>query len=80
MINVLFFARLKDDIGQAGIELDDSYAGKTLAQIQQVLIDQGLSALKDDSIRVALNKNFCTPELVVNAGDEIAFMPPVTGG
>lgn len=80
MINVLFFARLKDDIGQAKTQLDDSYAGQSLAQIQQALIEQGLTALQDKSIRVAVNKNFCTPELIVNVGDEIAFMPPVTGG
>ncbi len=30
MINVLFFARLKDQIGQADLQLGDEMAGKTL--------------------------------------------------
>jgi molybdopterin synthase sulfur carrier subunit len=80
MINVLFFARLKDQIGQAELILADDMAGKTLAELQQVLIAQGMTALQDDSIRIALNQNFCTADVVVKAGDEVAFMPPVTGG
>jgi len=80
MITVLFFARLKDDIGKAKIQLDNSYNGKTIAELQQELIIQGMKVLQDDSIRVAVNQNFCTPEATINEGDEIAFMPPVTGG
>lgn len=80
MITVLFFARLKDDIGKAQIQLEDSDGGKTISQLQQELIAQGMAALQDDSIKVAVNQNFCTPETTIQAGDEIAFMPPVTGG
>jgi len=80
MINVLFFARLKDQIGQADLQLGDEMAGKTLAELQQELIAQGMVALQDDSIRIALNQNFCSADAIVKAGDEVAFMPPVTGG
>lgn len=80
MINVLFFARLKDQIGQAELILADDMAGKTLAELQQVLIAQGMDALQDESIRIALNQNFCAADAIVQAGDEVAFMPPVTGG
>lgn len=80
MITVLFFARLKDQIGQAELTLADDMAGKTLAEIQQVLIAQGMDALQDESIRIALNQNFSSTDAVVKSGDEVAFMPPVTGG
>lgn len=80
MINVLFFARLKDQIGQADLQLEDDQAGKTIAQLQQELIAKGMTALQDNSIRVALNQNFCAADSVIKAGDEVAFMPPVTGG
>ncbi len=80
MINVLFFARLKDQVGQGELQLDDDQAGKTIAQVQQELIAQGMAALEDESIRVALNQNFCTLDTVIKTGDEVAFMPPVTGG
>ena len=80
MIKVLFFARLKDQVGQAELTLTDDMAGKTLAELQQSLIAQGMIALQDDSIRIALNQNFSTSDAIVQAGDEVAFMPPVTGG
>ena len=80
MINVLFFARLKDTIGQAELKLDTELAGKTVIELQQILIDKGMVALQDDSIRIAVNQNFCSNDTVVNDGDEVAFMPPVTGG
>jgi molybdopterin synthase sulfur carrier subunit len=80
MINVLFFARLKDQVGQSELLLDAEFAGKTVAELQYALIAKGMIALKDDSIRIAVNQNFCAPDTVVNDGDEVAFMPPVTGG
>jgi molybdopterin synthase sulfur carrier subunit len=80
MINVLFFARLKDQIGQADLQLGNEFAGQTVAELQQKLITQGMIALQNDSIRIALNQNFCAPDAVVSDGDEVAFMPPVTGG
>jgi molybdopterin synthase sulfur carrier subunit len=80
MINVLFFARLKDQVGQSELLLDAEFAGKTVAELQYALIAKGMIALQDDSIRIAVNQNFCAPDTVVNDGDEVAFMPPVTGG
>ncbi len=80
MINVLFFARLKEDVGQGQMQLDDSFVGQSIAQLRQHLIAQGMSALQDDSIRMALNQNFCSADHKIQAGDEVAFMPPVTGG
>lgn len=80
MITVLFFARLKDQIGQSELVLGDDMVGKTLAEIQQILIAQGMSPLEDESIRIALNQDFSIGDAIVRAGDEVAFMPPVTGG
>jgi molybdopterin synthase sulfur carrier subunit len=80
MIHVLFFARLKDQIGQAELQLGNEFSGKTAAELQQALIAQGMLALQDSSIRIALNQNFCAADAVIKDGDEIAFMPPVTGG
>lgn len=80
MINVLFFARLKDQIGQEKIQLENDVVGKTVTEIRQQMIEQGMTALQDSSIRIALNQTFCNDDAIVQTGDEIAFMPPVTGG
>ena len=80
MINVLFFARLKDQVGQTELQLESDFTGKSIAELQQTLIAQGMVALQDSSIRVALNQSFCELSAVIKDGDEVAFMPPVTGG
>ncbi len=32
------------------------------------------------SIRVAVNRAFATPDSPLHPGDEVAFLPPITGG
>lgn len=79
MLKVLFFARLKDQLNMEELELEANFAN--VAELQAYLIEQkGMNVLQDDTIRVALNQRFCKFEQEIKAGDEIAFMPPVTGG
>lgn len=33
-----------------------------------------------ESIRVAVNHRFVSPDSVLRPGDELAFLPPITGG
>jgi molybdopterin converting factor small subunit len=81
MIKVVFLGRLKDLAGDSERFMD--------ASTLDALIDSFVptepelhAALKDKSVRVALNLTLLkageTPTL--NTGDEIAFMPPFSGG
>jgi molybdopterin synthase sulfur carrier subunit len=85
VVTVVFLGRLRDSAGmrQCKIELhpsDLSLAG--LMAALDALVDGLGAALADPSIRVAINKTMraTTPETALNSGDEVAFMPPVTGG
>jgi len=80
MIKVLFFARLQEDMGISELLMDESNAGQTVDQLRNNLVAQGKAILADESIRVAINQNFCDWDTEIKDGDEIAFMPPVTGG
>jgi molybdopterin synthase sulfur carrier subunit len=31
-------------------------------------------------VRVAINQRFATPDTALHPGDELAFLPPITGG
>ena len=33
-----------------------------------------------DALRIAVNQEFATPELPLQPGDEVAFLPPISGG
>ena len=81
MIKVVFLARLRDEVGRSELTISCEQAGRDVQSLRQHLISEGLTALADDSVRVALNQRFCTDlSQVVKEGDEVAFMPPVTGG
>ncbi|MGH8598856.1 MAG: MoaD/ThiS family protein [Gammaproteobacteria bacterium] len=42
--------------------------------------DDFAAALTAPNIRVALNQEFVVGQCTVRDGDEVAFMPPITGG
>ena len=79
MIRVILLARLRDECGVDTLEVAATEA-HTVAELRTHLVAQGHSALQDSSIRFAVNQSFCQDTQVISAGDEVAFMPPVTGG
>lgn len=79
-IKVLFFGQLKDIAGRSedapempdGISLEavfDRYASQ----------HPGMRKLRP-SIVIAQNHQFAEPSAIVSEGDEVAFLPPVSGG
>jgi molybdopterin synthase sulfur carrier subunit len=82
MIKVLFFASLKESLDCAGLEVADSDAG-SVAQLRRLLVEKGPlweTVLGFDSTLVAVNQTMATDQTALQAGDEVAFFPPVTGG
>jgi MoaE-MoaD fusion protein len=79
-VKVLFFGMLRDIVGRAEdqIELED---GARLESVFERYASQ-FPRLKDlaSSIVLASNHQFCDRSVAVHEGDEIAFLPPVSGG
>ncbi len=80
-VRVLCFASLTDHLGSAPIELDLA-AGATVAILRQQLASQAPAAAASiASCRVAVNRTFAqSEELQLKPGDEVAMIPPVSGG
>lgn len=81
MLNVLFFAALRDQLNTT--ELSWPAHAATVAELLQQLQQQGepwASALARPDLLCARNQAFCSPHDAISSGDEIAFFPPVTGG
>ena len=76
MVNVLFFASLRDQTGQSRVELDWQDGMTTGGLWQQIVGDAGIA----ESTLIACNQEYCQADKLVADGDEIAFFPPVTGG
>jgi molybdopterin synthase catalytic subunit len=79
-IKVKFFAILRERAGAGEIskEIND---GSTIAQLWQSL-QEDYPKLAGPTFRLlyAVNQNYVTPEQVLNDGDEVAIIPPVSGG
>jgi MoaE-MoaD fusion protein len=79
-VRVLFFGMLKDIAGR-GSESVSLHDGATLNDVLVHFARQmpGLEALLP-SIAMSINQEYAGPESKLNAGDEIALLPPVSGG
>ncbi len=84
MIKVLFFSRIREQLGIDSMEVAYLESLKTLADLQQHLVVQGgadwQAALGAENVLRAVNLEQTGPDQVLADGDEVAFFPPVTGG
>lgn len=87
VIQVLFFASLKEAVGLDGCKCPVPEDGgrmdlnALLAALRQRLDPAGYAALTAENVRVAVNQEFIDGRgATLRAGDEVAFLPPVTGG
>ena len=82
MINVLFFAQLKEVLNTSSLQLEHS-APCTVKDLKQRLTTQQpawQTHLETDNILCAVNQTMVDQQYIIQDGDEVAFFPPVTGG
>lgn len=83
MIDILFFARLREALGTDRLQWSVDEAGDTVQTLEARLRAQGDAwdeALGADNIVCAVNQVQASPSTAIGDGDEVAFFPPVTGG
>ena len=76
-VRVLLFAALQDRAGWSEREMPLP-AGNPLSALD--VWNQLHLGPWSSSLRVAINQNLVDPQQRVHAGDELAFLPPFTGG
>ena len=83
MIKVLFFARLREQLGTAELELPWNADIDSVQGLQQYLAayrDNWGEFLGAENILCAVNQVQADAGQAIADGDELAFFPPVTGG
>lgn len=81
MINVLFFAQVRELVGTGSVTMTQEYA--TVEDLRAALAAKGdrwALALEAGKILAAVNQTLVSPQHALKTGDEVAFFPPVTGG
>jgi sulfur-carrier protein len=84
MIRILYFARLREQLGTAGEEWASGPDSATVAELAAALRRRGGpwadAFAPGQSVLAAVNQELAREETPVADGDEVAFFPPVTGG
>jgi molybdopterin synthase catalytic subunit len=79
-VRVLFFGPLKDLVGTSSEEIDLPAGSDLRAVFEHYQARQPRLGELARSIVMARNREFAPPSTPVSEGDEIAFLPPVSGG
>jgi molybdopterin synthase sulfur carrier subunit len=84
MVKLLYFARLREDLGTSAEELVLPEEITTVAGLRAYLSTRGepwrAGLSSNRSLRVAVNQELAQATTPIGADDEVAFFPPVTGG
>ena len=81
-MTILLFGITRDIVGQSSISLSDSQASglRTVGDLKLHLQNSYPRLEQLSSLAVAVNSNYAEEEELINSFDEIALIPPVSGG
>ena len=83
-IRILYFARLREEMGIAQEMFDLPTQARDVKSLRAQLAARGGAAAAalapGKAVRCSVNQDIARDDTPVKAGDEIAFFPPVTGG
>ena len=84
MLRIVFFARVKEELGCSGLELHYSESCNTVGALKEQLCQRESGSwreiLSEDNLICAVNHTVANDTVVIADSDEVAFYPPVTGG
>ena len=78
-VTVQLFASYAESFGGSALELPLE-SGSTVADLVNSLRLLPGASILPDSPRVAVNRKLASADQLLDAGDEIALIPPVAGG
>ena len=82
-VEVRFFASLREAAGTGSLRVavpEGAGFDALMAALEQRLEPAAVAALRAGNVRLARNQDLVTTPFRLADGDELAFLPPVTGG
>ncbi|WP_373894869.1 molybdopterin converting factor subunit 1 [Virgibacillus natechei] len=77
MITILLFAQLQEDIGQNQLELE---MNQTTVTDLKASLKEKYNLTQLNSVMTAINEEYALNDDMIQPGDTVAFIPPVSGG
>lgn len=78
-VTIKLFAIYREIIGQPELALEVRDGMSVSDLFDLVLLDRAEAALRESTL-FAVNESYVSADTVVNDGDRVAFIPPVSGG
>jgi molybdopterin converting factor subunit 1 len=78
-IQLLFFGIAKDLIGENSINFELN-TPETVDNLKEILIEQFPNLKNIHQFAIAVNEEYADNDLLINNGDVVAIIPPVSGG
>ena len=80
LVSVLFFASLRDEVGESELELNVEDLDDLRMQLTDRFGVSRVASLFEDNVRIAVNKDVIEGRYDFHGGEDVAFLQPVTGG
>jgi len=80
-MELLLFGIAKDIVGESVIDLSNKNTlPKSVAELKKLLVAEYPGFSKLSSLAIAVNSEYATEDVILEKDDEIAIIPPVSGG
>lgn len=79
-MTVLLFGVTRDIVGQGSLSLAGADGLATVGDLKRQLMDEFPALRELSSLAVAVNQSYAREEDLISETDEIALIPPVSGG
>ena len=82
MITVMFFASLKTiaEREEDRIEIENSISMDQLSEIISKTSPKMGDIIRDKKVMISVNQEMADSDTIIHDGDEVAFLPPFSGG
>ena len=79
-MTVLLFGVTRDIVGKGSMSVPDTDGIETVGDLKRLLMEQYPALRELSSLALAVNQSYARDNDPVNESDEIALIPPVSGG
>jgi len=80
-MNILFFGITRDIVNEGSIDVESSQSSiENVGELRTYLVNRYPALEKLSSLAIAVNSNYVEDDFLLSKNDEIALIPPVSGG